>query len=167
MLFITIGSVGGALLLVFLVRRMTGHRRTFEEYREEYDRRTAATLAAIRQTNDSLACEEALGPVFAGLRELLAERGPACAARAELTDGKVRLFVSAPVAGSVPDSVRAIEIDWLVHTSTLSPLGHERTLQGQGHWEVRSDSGARLGSFRELAELMRLLESLLPVGDGG
>lgn len=151
-------ALAGVFVLVFLIRRFVRHRQTFDQYRSERARHAEGVLASLRQANESLAPDEALQPVLAGLHELaeLYPELPACHVTREQDTAWVHVASSSP---------RVLELAWRVRAARLSPLENGKVLQGGGHWEVTE--GQEKWVFTELADLMCFLERVLRADSAG
>lgn len=150
--------LGGALLLVFLVRRFTRHKETLDEYKEEQNKHIESVQASIRHDIESFEPHEALQPVSAGLRELAELHSDLLPFDLEKsTQDKLCLTTH-----SHPP--RLIEILWIIRTAHLaSHTSHkDNFLKGRGHWEVHE--GEKVCTFYDLATLMKGLEETLHPG---
>ncbi len=121
-----------------------------DSYLRAHEQAAARQLASMREETTRFDALEALGPVEAGLRELLDLHGnPA--------DLVLDREGDALILRSPKDRV---EVFWALRAATIAIRGKSRNIHGNGHWQV-AVNGELPELFAELAPLMGHLATLV------
>lgn len=160
--------LGAVILLMVLVRRLRSRHESLEAYQARRTEAYSADALAMRQANAAMSGAEALGPVAAGLRELLADR--ALAAEVSLAGHELCLRLPggaeadpappASPAGSAPPAGREIRVRWVVRAVRAPDPLDRHAARAAGHWEVL-EAGRAPVARADLAGLMTVLGRLL------
>jgi len=153
------------LILTGFLRRAISHRRTakkdkhFESYLRRHEREAELQLLSMKKEAARFDAGEALAPVEAGLDEILELHGDAVDL-ALRRDGDTLILEQAtpPRTGVAPPP--RIEVIWVRRSATLTHKGKNRSIFGNGHWELTLGDDMQ-EPFMELAPLMGRLSALI------
>ena len=152
------------VILTGFLRRAVSHRRTakkedkhFESYLRRHEREAELQLLSMKKEAARFDAGEALAPVEAGLNEILELHGSAVDLVLRREDDTLILGQpTSPQTGCAP----RIEVTWVRRSATLTHKGKNRSIFGNGHWEVSLGDGMQ-EPFMELAPLMGRLSALI------